>query len=106
MAEAATVVNASASGLSGGSGRSPFGLTLEQIDEGKPKAWEKRSSVELVAATIVTALTQARQLDARTVTMAALATGFGPLLMEDFGAALRTALEHDWVYEGPLTLAC
>jgi O-acetyl-ADP-ribose deacetylase (regulator of RNase III) len=54
------------------------------------------SSIELVAKTIVTALTQAQQLDARVVTLAALATGFGPLLMEDFALALRPALVHDW----------
>jgi len=54
------------------------------------------SSVELVADTIARALNEARRLDARTVTMAALATGFGPLLMKDFGAALRTALGQDW----------
>lgn len=57
------------------------------------------SSVELVRDTIVRALTQARELDARTVTLAALATGFGPLLMEDFAAALKQALLHGW---GPL----
>jgi O-acetyl-ADP-ribose deacetylase (regulator of RNase III) len=43
------------------------------------------SSVELVAATIVTALTQARELGARTVSVPALATGFGPLSIEEFG---------------------
>src|SRR5262245_43283901 len=43
-----------------------------------------QSSVELVSETIVKALNQARQLGARIVTMAALATGFGPMLMEDF----------------------
>jgi O-acetyl-ADP-ribose deacetylase (regulator of RNase III) len=54
------------------------------------------SSIELVANTIVTALSQARQLDARIVTLAALATGFGPLLMEDFATALQEALRRDW----------
>src|SRR6516225_3905148 len=54
------------------------------------------SSVDLVARTIVNALSQARQLNARTVTLAALATGFGPLLMEDFARALQQALAHDW----------
>ena len=54
------------------------------------------SSIELVAKTIVTALSQARQLDARVVTLAALATGFGPLLMEDFATALQEALRRDW----------
>src|SRR5262249_3409900 len=42
------------------------------------------SSVELVRETIVKALSLARELDARAVTLAALATGFGPLLIEDF----------------------
>ena len=54
------------------------------------------SSVPLVTATIVTALTMARDLNARVVTLAALATGFGPLLMEDFGAALRPVTTRDW----------
>ncbi len=54
------------------------------------------SSVELVRDTIVRALSQARELDAQTVTLAALATGFGPLLMEDFAAALRQAVAQDW----------
>src|SRR5262249_32274181 len=40
------------------------------------------SSVALVTETITRALTMARDLGARTVTLAALATGFGPLLME------------------------
>jgi O-acetyl-ADP-ribose deacetylase (regulator of RNase III) len=54
------------------------------------------SSIELVAKTIINALSQARQLDARIVTLAALATGFGPLLMEDFAKALQEALRLDW----------
>lgn len=54
------------------------------------------SSVELVAATIVRALTMACELDARTVTVPALATGFGPLLIEEFAAALRHVIERDW----------
>jgi O-acetyl-ADP-ribose deacetylase (regulator of RNase III) len=54
------------------------------------------SSVDLVAGTIVRALTQARDLEARTVTIPALATGYGPLTMEEFATALRTALERDW----------
>jgi O-acetyl-ADP-ribose deacetylase (regulator of RNase III) len=54
------------------------------------------SSVGLVADTITKALTQARELDARTVTMPALATGFGPLSMEEFGVALSRALARDW----------
>jgi O-acetyl-ADP-ribose deacetylase (regulator of RNase III) len=54
------------------------------------------SSVELVTKTIVSAFSQARQLNARTITLAALATGFGPLSMEDFARALQQALAHDW----------
>lgn len=54
------------------------------------------SSVELVAETIVRALTQARELGARTVTIPALATGFGPLSMEEFAAALALATSRDW----------
>jgi O-acetyl-ADP-ribose deacetylase (regulator of RNase III) len=54
------------------------------------------SSVELVANTIVNALTQARALDARTVTIPALATGFGPLSMEEFATALSRAIARDW----------
>jgi O-acetyl-ADP-ribose deacetylase (regulator of RNase III) len=54
------------------------------------------SSIELVSKTIVTALSQARQLNARVVTLAALATGFGPLLMEEFATALQGALKMDW----------
>lgn len=54
------------------------------------------SSVQLVTDTIIKALTMACELDTRVVTLAALATGFGPLLMEDFGAALRQAIDRDW----------
>ena len=54
------------------------------------------SSVELVAATVVTALTQARELGARTVTVPALGTGFGPLSMDDFADALSQATRRDW----------
>jgi O-acetyl-ADP-ribose deacetylase len=54
------------------------------------------SSVELVANTITSALTQARDLGAKVVTMPALATGFGPLSMDDFAAALKQALARDW----------
>jgi O-acetyl-ADP-ribose deacetylase (regulator of RNase III) len=54
------------------------------------------SSVELVANTIVAALEQVRALGAKTVSMPALATGFGPLTMEDFATALTQALARDW----------
>ena len=54
------------------------------------------SSVELVANTITTALAQARDLGARTVSLPALATGFGPLTMDDFANALKITLARDW----------
>jgi O-acetyl-ADP-ribose deacetylase (regulator of RNase III) len=54
------------------------------------------SSVELVARTIIAALTQARELGAKVVSIPALATGFGPLTMEDFATALKQATAHDW----------
>jgi O-acetyl-ADP-ribose deacetylase (regulator of RNase III) len=54
------------------------------------------SSVALVAETIVRALTQARELGARVVSIPALATGFGPLSMDEFAMALGQALEQDW----------
>lgn len=54
------------------------------------------SSVDLVANTIAAALAQARDLGAKTVTLPALATGFGPLTMSDFAAALKMALARDW----------
>ncbi len=54
------------------------------------------SSVELVADTLVRALTQARELNARVVSTPALATGFGPLAMEQFATALRQAAGRDW----------
>jgi O-acetyl-ADP-ribose deacetylase (regulator of RNase III) len=54
------------------------------------------SSVELVADTVVRALAQACELGARVVSIPALATGFGPLSMEEFATALSQALERDW----------
>lgn len=54
------------------------------------------SSVELVATTIVRALTMACEFEARTVSLPALATGFGPLTMEEFARALAHAVERDW----------
>jgi O-acetyl-ADP-ribose deacetylase len=54
------------------------------------------SSIDLVRDTIIKALSKARELGARTVNLAALATGFGPLSMEQFGSALRQALVQDW----------
>jgi O-acetyl-ADP-ribose deacetylase (regulator of RNase III) len=52
--------------------------------------------VELVAATIVRALTRAHDLGARVVCIPALATGFGPLSIEDFATAVARATEQDW----------
>lgn len=54
------------------------------------------SSIDLVTKTLERALSMAQQLDASTVTLAALATGFGPLSMEDFTAALNPVLEKEW----------
>src|SRR5580693_7109024 len=54
------------------------------------------SSVGLVADTIVKALSRARELKAETVTIPALATGFGPLSMEEFAEALSCATTRDW----------
>jgi O-acetyl-ADP-ribose deacetylase (regulator of RNase III) len=54
------------------------------------------SSVALVAETIKRALSQARELGARVVSLPALATGFGPLSMEEFATALSNALAADW----------
>jgi O-acetyl-ADP-ribose deacetylase (regulator of RNase III) len=54
------------------------------------------SSVELVADTLVRALARARDLGARVVSAPALATGFGPLSMEEFATALGRATARDW----------
>jgi O-acetyl-ADP-ribose deacetylase len=54
------------------------------------------SSVGLVTDTIVKALNLSRELDARTVTIPALATGFGPLSMMTFATALSRAIARDW----------
>jgi O-acetyl-ADP-ribose deacetylase (regulator of RNase III) len=54
------------------------------------------SSVELVAQTLGRALGMARELGARTVTVPALATGFGPLSMEEFAEAVKRVLAQDW----------
>jgi O-acetyl-ADP-ribose deacetylase (regulator of RNase III) len=54
------------------------------------------SSVELVAQTIKTALSRAKELNAKVASMPALATGFGPLSMEEFGTALAMAAGGDW----------
>jgi len=54
------------------------------------------SSVELVERTLGQALGQARQLGASTVVTPALATGYGPLTMEQFAEALSRTLARDW----------
>jgi O-acetyl-ADP-ribose deacetylase (regulator of RNase III) len=54
------------------------------------------SSADLVADTVGKALGMARELDAGTVTMPALATGFGPLSVAEFATALRRAAARDW----------
>ena len=51
------------------------------------------SSVELVATTLRQALEMASELQAKTVALPALATGFGPLSMEEFTEALVRAIE-------------
>ena len=74
----------------------PGSLPVKQILHAVSIARSYDSSVELVAETIVRALTKARELGARTVTLPALATGFGPLSMTDFATALARAIERDW----------
>jgi O-acetyl-ADP-ribose deacetylase (regulator of RNase III) len=54
------------------------------------------SSIDLVRRTIETALGQAQQLGAATVAMPALATGYGPLSVEEFAQALAEALQQEW----------
>jgi O-acetyl-ADP-ribose deacetylase (regulator of RNase III) len=54
------------------------------------------SSIDLVARTIATALDRATELGAMTIAMPMLATGFGRLSTEDFGAALVTIRDRDW----------
>src|SRR5262249_22888627 len=60
------------------------------------------SSIDLVADTLARALASARDLGARVVTAPALATGFGPLSMEEFATALRRVSERDWSPLEPL----
>lgn len=54
------------------------------------------SSVQLVTATLGRALAVSQHLGARVVTVPALATGFGPLTVEDFALALKRATVCDW----------
>ncbi|MCE9545021.1 MAG: macro domain-containing protein [Planctomycetia bacterium] len=62
------------------------------------------SSVELVERTIEAALERARQLDAISVTMPTLATGYGPLSAEQFAEALARAARADWSPIASLTV--
>lgn len=62
------------------------------------------SSVQLVQCCIESALRIAMGLGASTVAMPALATGYGPLSMSDFGRALRATLQRDWSPIESLTL--
>jgi O-acetyl-ADP-ribose deacetylase (regulator of RNase III) len=50
------------------------------------------SSVELVSNLLKTALSEASQLGAKTVATPAIATGYGPLSMDQFSEAIRVAL--------------
>jgi len=61
------------------------------------------SSVELVAETIGNILSTSAQLNARTIAMPALATGYGPLKMSDFAHSLGSARAH---YESSGWLKC
>jgi O-acetyl-ADP-ribose deacetylase (regulator of RNase III) len=54
------------------------------------------SSAEIVAALLRKALEEAASLGARTVATPALATGYGPLSMEEFGAALGSAISGSY----------
>jgi len=54
------------------------------------------SSRETVRLTLERALTMAQALDARTVAMPALATGYGRLSMQEFAAALCQATAANW----------
>ncbi len=52
------------------------------------------SSTELVSDTIRNALAEAGELGAHSVALPALATGYGPLSVAEFGCALRQALDQ------------
>ena len=55
------------------------------------------SSIEVIDCTFRTVLTEARRLQAKTVAMPALATGYGHLSMEQFAAGFTQAMEaEDW----------
>jgi O-acetyl-ADP-ribose deacetylase (regulator of RNase III) len=74
----------------------PASLPVKKILHAVSLDRSYETSVELVAETIVRALTRARELGAKTVSIPALATGFGPLSMEEFATALGRAVERDW----------
>ena len=84
-----------------GAGSLPFRCILHAVAI-QP---DYESSVELVAATIAEALTQARDLKAATVAMPALGTGFGPLSMAEFAEALAQVASRDWSPLQLLTVA-
>lgn len=54
------------------------------------------SSPDIVAAGLDRALTEAAALGSRTVATCAIATGFGPLTMEQFGEAVRRVASRDY----------
>src|SRR5262245_415544 len=74
----------------------PGSLPVKHILHAVPIDPSYDSSIELVANTIITALTQARELGAKVLSMPALATGFGPLTIDDFAQALKQATALDW----------
>jgi O-acetyl-ADP-ribose deacetylase (regulator of RNase III) len=74
----------------------PASLSVRHILHAVSITPSYESSVELVADTIRRSLAQARELGARTVTLPALATGFGPLSMAEFAEALSQATRQDW----------
>ena len=54
------------------------------------------SSVDVIAALLKKALSEAAGLGARTVATPAIATGYGPLSMSDFGAGLASAISGSY----------
>jgi O-acetyl-ADP-ribose deacetylase (regulator of RNase III) len=62
------------------------------------------SSVELVRQTLERALSIAKGLEARTVAMPTLATGYGHLTMEQFSLGLAGAMDSDWTPIETLTV--
>lgn len=64
------------------------------------------SSLKLVAAALSEAFEQARRLEAGTVALPALATGYGPLSVDEFCSALCDVSKLDWspLYSATLVL--